>query len=272
MSNAPPTPDPARIRREPPRFRRVEVSRAEPVTPRLVRITLTGPELAGFAVSEPAASVRLLLPASDPADLVLPAWNGNEFLLAGGRRPTIRTFTPLRVDPDAFELDIEAVVHGNGIASRWALSAAVGTPAAISGPGRGYTIDRAAPAFLLAGDESALPAIRQLLAALPAATPTRILVEVARPDARLELGAHRSLAVEWLDLDAGAPPGDALVAAVRATALDAGTRVWAAGEAAAVQRIRKHLFEERGIPRAHTTIRGYWKHGRAAGDDTPANE
>jgi NADPH-dependent ferric siderophore reductase len=43
--------------------------------------------------------------------------------------------------------------------------------------------------------------------------------------------------------------------------------VWAAGEAAAMQRLRKHLFEERDIPRARTTIRGYWKHGRAGGDD-----
>jgi NADPH-dependent ferric siderophore reductase len=40
--------------------------------------------------------------------------------------------------------------------------------------------------------------------------------------------------------------------------------VWAAGEAAAMQRIRKHLFDERNAPRDHTTVRGYWKHGRTA--------
>jgi NADPH-dependent ferric siderophore reductase len=44
--------------------------------------------------------------------------------------------------------------------------------------------------------------------------------------------------------------------------------VWAAGEAAAVQRIRRHLFDDRGLPRAQTSVRGYWKHGRAGdGDD-----
>jgi NADPH-dependent ferric siderophore reductase len=42
--------------------------------------------------------------------------------------------------------------------------------------------------------------------------------------------------------------------------------VWAAGEAAAMQRIRRHLFDEREIPRPRTWIRGYWKHGRA-GDE-----
>ena len=69
----------------------------------------------------------------------MPAWNGNEFLLPDGRRPAIRTFTPRRVDPEALELDLEIVVHGGGVGVR------VGgggrrpaTPAAISGPGRGY--------------------------------------------------------------------------------------------------------------------------------------
>ena len=67
---------------------------------------------------------------------------------------------------------------------------------------------------------------------------------------------------------AGASPGDALVAAVGGADLGADTRVWVAGEAAAVQRIRRHLFEDRGLPRAHASVRGYWKHGRS-GDATP---
>ena len=37
------------------------------------------------------------------------------------------------------------------------------------------------------------------------------------------------------------------------------TRVWAAGEAGAMQRIRRHLFEERNLPRSRASIRGYWK-------------
>jgi NADPH-dependent ferric siderophore reductase len=75
--------------------------------------------------------------------------------------------------------------------------------------------------------------------------------------------------VEWHDLAEGAPPGEAVVAAVTGAELPAGTRVWAAGEAAAMQRIRKHLFETRGLARSDTWIRGYWKHGRAgdANDD-----
>jgi NADPH-dependent ferric siderophore reductase len=50
---------------------------------------------------------------------------------------------------------------------------------------------------------------------------------------------------------------------VRDAELAPRTRLWAAGEAAAMQRIRRHLFEDRGLSRADATVRGYWKHGRA---------
>jgi NADPH-dependent ferric siderophore reductase len=268
LTDPDPVPESIRLRREPPQFRRVVVVRARRLTPRLVQITLGGPELEGFTVAEPAASVRLLLPPPGRPTLVMPAWNGNEFLLPDGRRPTIRTFTPRRVDPAALELDIEAVIHGDGAASHWAAAVASDAEAAISGPGRGYTVDPDAPAYLLAGDESAIPAISQLLEVLPHAIPVRVCVEVARPDARLTLPAHPRATVAWLDLPSGAPPGDALVAAVREAEIVPGARVWVAGEAAAVQRIRKHLFDERQLPRAQTTVRGYWKHGRAGGEET----
>src|SRR5215510_5216199 len=103
----------ARTRREPPRFRHVVVRRVEPRSPRLLRVTLAGPELEGLTVDQPAASVRLLLPSSADRELVMPTWNGNQFLLADGRRPVIRTFTPRRVDGEALELDLDVVVHGH---------------------------------------------------------------------------------------------------------------------------------------------------------------
>ncbi len=268
MSNSEPGRVPVRARREPPRFRRVEVARVEPVSPRLYRVTLTGAELEGLTVDEPAASVRVLLPEPGSTVLVLPRWKGNEFLAPDGRRPIIRTFTPRRVEAVAFELDIEVVIHGRGAASAWAAAASAGAPAAISGPGRGYGIDRGAPAFFLAGDETAIAAISQLLEVLPAETPVQVHIEIGGADARIELPAHPHATVSWHDLPPSAPPGDALVAAVRGAELAAGERVWVAGEAAAVQRIRRYLFDERALPRAQTTVRGYWKHGRA-GDDAP---
>jgi NADPH-dependent ferric siderophore reductase len=260
----------ARARREPPRFRLVAVRKVEHRSARMVRVTLAGSGLEGLTVEQPAASVRLLLPSPGALHVVIPTWNGNEFLLPDGRRPTIRTFTPLRADPDARELDLEIVVHGGGWASDWVEAAETGHPAAVSGPGRGYTIDGDAPAFLLAGDETAIPAISQLLESLPAERPVQVHIEVAHPDARLDLPDHPGATVEWHELPPGEAPGDALAAAVAGADLAPGTRVWAAGEAAAMQRIRRHLFEDRGLARAQASVRGYWKHGRigdAADDD-----
>jgi NADPH-dependent ferric siderophore reductase len=260
-----PTGEPAatRLRREPPRFRAVEVSRVEVLTPRLVRVTFTGNELDGFVVDEPAASVRILLPSPGADALVMPAWNGNEFLLPDGTRPAIRTFTPRHWDAARRELAVEMVRHdGGGVASDWAGAAGPGAKAAVSGPGRGYAVAGDAPAFFLAGDDTAIPAIAQLLEVLPASATVRAHVEIAHPDARFALPPHPAAVVVWHDADPGAAPGDALADAAMSSTFADGERIWIAGEAAAMQRIRRHLFQTVGIPRARTTIRGYWKSGR----------
>ena len=265
MATPDPTAAPLRLRREPPKFRSVEVRRAERLGPRMVRVCLGGPGLAGLRVDDPAASVRLLVPSPPATELVIPRWNGNEFLLPDGRRPALRTFTPRRVDTEALALDLDIVIHGSGVASEWAEGAVAGDPAAVSGPGRGYAIDRDAPAFLLGGDESAIPAISQLLECLPVDRPVQVHIEITRADARLPLPGHPTAVVNWHQLRDGAPPGDALVAAVRSVELIPDARVWVAGEAAAVQRIRKHLLEDLRLSRSQTTVRGYWKHGRTGG-------
>jgi NADPH-dependent ferric siderophore reductase len=266
---APTTPDPTerRVRREPPRFRLVEVVDVEPRTARMVRVRLRGADLVDMPAAEPAASVRLLLPAPATEALVLPTWNGNEFLLADGTRPALRTFTPWR-DPGSDTLAVDVVLHGEGVASGWAVRARPGLPAALSGPGRGYTVVPDASAYVLLGDESALPAMCQVLDALPDSMPTHVVVELGADSGRLALPARDARTVDWRVATAGARPGDAFVEAARALDLPDGARVWAAGEAAAVQRLRRHLFEERALPRAHTSVRGYWKVGRGGDSDT----
>jgi len=247
--------EPVRTRRPPPPWRPVEVVASQRLTPRLMRVTLAG-DLAGIVPEQPAASIRLLIPRPG-GPLEIPVWNGNEFLFADGTRPVIRTLTPLRTTSTS--VDVEVVLHGEGPAAAWAADAS--GVVALSGPGRGYEIDEGASLCRIFGDESALPAISELVERITA--PVDVHVEIASPDARLGL----PVTVTWHDLPASAVPGDTLVAAVAAASYEPGTRVWAAGEAAAMQRIRRHLFEERGVPRSAAWVRGYWKHGRAGGDN-----
>lgn len=248
-----------RTRRPPPPFRLVEVARVVDRSPYLRHITLAGPELIGLEPGLPGASVRLLLPAADADDVELPTWTGNEFLAADGSRPAIRTLTPLPAAEG--ELDVEVVVHGEGPLSRWAEHVEPGRRAAVAGTGRGYDADPTATRFLVAGDESALPAIGVVVPALPSGARVEVIVEVRSHDARVELPGPPT---QWCLTDG--EPGRALVDAVRAMQPPAETHVWAAGEAAAMQRLRRYLFDERGVPRAHVVVRGYWQRGRAGED------
>lgn len=251
-----------RKRREPPPFRRVAVQRLAHLTPRLVRVVLGGPALDGLRIDEPAASVRLLLPPTGRDEIVMPAWTGNQFELPGGERAPIRTFTPRFLDVDELTLTLDVVVHERGAATDWVRAAAPGDEVAVSGPGRGYEIDAQVSSFLLAGDETAIPAVSQLLEHLPGTASVAVHVEIADPSARLELPQHPGAEVTWHEAAPGAAPGSGFAAAIEATD-PLPDRIWVAGEAAAVQRVRTHLFEARGVARSVATVRGYWKAGRA---------
>lgn len=254
-------------RRPPPSFLLAEVSGREQLTPRLVRVTLQGPELTRLEVAEPASSVRVLLPdPSRPHALEIPAWDGNRFVLPGGRRPILRTLTPRHHDSAAGVLQVDVVVHGDGAASGWAASSSVGSPAAVSGPARGYTIDPEATLLVLGGDETAIAAISQIIEAARGDVEIAVHLEAATPGARFTLPFHPGGRVHWYVGDRSAP-GRVAADEMARVDLAPGARLWAAGEAAAMQSLRQRLFRDRGVPRAHATIRGYWKHGRSSLED-----
>jgi NADPH-dependent ferric siderophore reductase len=122
-------------------------------------------------------------------------------------------------------------------------------------------VDRTARAFLIVGDESALPAITTVVPALPRDAKVDVVVEIGDPAARIDLPEHPRLTEQWCV--ASGAPGAAAHDGVVERAVAPNTQVWAAGEAAAMQRLRKHLFGERGLPRSAAVVRGYWKRERA---------
>lgn len=252
-----------RVRREPPPLRPVTVVERAELSPRLLRLTLAGSGLSDLVVDEPAASVRLLVPSPGTDELVIPEWNGNEFLLPDGARPALRTFTPLRVDNDAGRLDLEIVRHPGGAVSDWAERVEPGAPAAISGPGSGYAYPTSAEHLIVLADETALPAALQLAAEAPASLSLSIHVEVVSDDAVIDVDRRDGDSIEWHITEPGATPGGRLVGVVRSLdALPDGTHLWAAGEASAMHAIRTHLFDTLGIERKRATVRGYWKPAR----------
>ena len=82
-----------RVRKPPVPFGSVHVVERSELSPRLLRLTVEGEVLVGWHVPQPASSMRMVVPWPDEP-LELPEWNGNEFLLADGRRPALRTSRP----------------------------------------------------------------------------------------------------------------------------------------------------------------------------------
>ena len=241
-------------KRRPPR--RVEVSRVQILSPAMRRITLTGAELQGFEVNDPASYMKLIFPEPGQTEPVRP-------LPDGPRATSMRTYTPLVVRPETNEVDVDFVLHGEGPASTWAAQAQLGQVLFLMGPGPGYQPDLQAAEHWLIGDDSALPAFETILARLPAAASARVLVEV--PDAAEEraLGSPARLSARWVVRGAdNQRAGLALEQALRqGDAPPAQCQIYLACEAAAMRRIRQLLTVELGVARSQIVGRGYWKLG-----------
>ncbi len=230
------------------------VQHIEKLTPRMLRVVFSGPELANFAWNGPAAHIKLIL--GPPA--------------AAGERGLSRTYTPRHFDAARRELTVDFVLHGEGPASSWAAQAQVGQPMVIAGPGRCYTLDAEAQWLLVAGDESAIPAIATILEVVPDNLRTQVLIEVNDVADEFAIAPVRSnVSLRWLHRaqpltghTATVPAGVELSAAVADFQPPAGPgRVYVACEADAMRRIRRQLLAERALPREWVTTRGYWKQG-----------
>lgn len=129
-------------------------------------------------------------------------------------RPLLRSFTLRRRRPGTRLVEIDFVLHGDtGPAAAWAERAEPGQRLGMVGPSALYAppvplAEAAAAAdwVLLAGDETALPAIATLVEALPAGVRALAFVEVADEAERQPLESRAELAVHW-SVRGGAAPG-----------------------------------------------------------------
>ncbi len=253
----------------------VEVRRVTRLTPRMVRITFGGEQMAGFESKGPAEHIRIFMPDSKSGELLLPVIGseGNTFP-EDKQRPASRAYTPRRWNPETGELDIDIALHGDGPGQAWAAGVKEGDVAVISGrPGGAYFPDVDADWYLFGGDEAALPAIGTLLEALPSSMRAYVLAEVRDADEELELESEAMLQIWWLHRRAGEMPGQVLAAALRQAELPQGKGcVWVSCEASIMREIRRHSIEERGLDRSMLRTQGYWKAGESNHPDHDMGE
>ncbi|MBN1091870.1 siderophore-interacting protein [Blastococcus sp. TML/M2B] len=295
----------------------VQVARLVRLSPTFLRVTFTGADLDEFSTNGYDQRIKVMLPLPGrgiddcPAD---PDWYGAWRAQPEDRRMPLRTYTIRALRPELREIDVDFVLHGaTGPASAWAESAApgdevvlIGPNARFPGPTGGFEwhppVD--ASCLLVAGDETAVPAICAIVESLPAGQRARVLLEVPEAGDALNVAAPDGVEVTWLPRATGAgapaPRGALLTAAVAdavadladdlapspAVALEdvdvdsgilwevpteltapagsSGVYAWLAGEAGVVKALRRHLVQTVGVDRRSVAFMGYWREGRTS--------
>ncbi len=248
-----------------PFFRELTVLSVETLTPHMRRVRLRGDNLGAFAAG--GYHIYLIFPPKGRAPVWpvtgesgLPVWPVGEDAL------TRRVYTIRRIDPAAGTLDVDVVVHAGEATpgSDFALEAVPGDLVGMTGPGGG----EAPPAddLVLLGDDTALPAIARILETLPAHARAKVIVEVDGPADELALATAATLDLRYLHRG-GAEPGTCHLLPEALRALDLGAPgdepyVWAACEFADFKAIRRHLREERRLPKTRHMAMAYWRRGR----------
>ncbi|GAB3309498.1 SIP domain-containing protein [Epidermidibacterium keratini] len=287
----------------------VEVREVNRLSENFVRITFCGAELDRFGVHGPTYDLRVkvMVPGVGPGPdykqlLQSPTWYSEWKQLDPDTRGYMRTYTAreYRAGADP-QLDVDFVMHlgdSAGPASAWASQAAVGDRLTLIGAHRDHPAGRAAIEWraqpgqrvLIAGDETAVPAICAIVETLAPDTVGDVVVEVPSADDIQTLRAPAGVGVRWLARD-GAAHGSLLSGAVRKivrpAAADAPVQVddegdemlwesaevdaaatgtpyaWIAGESSSVKAIRRYLVGECGWDRKSVSFMGYWRRGHS---------
>lgn len=264
-------------------LRDLEVIRVADLTPGMRRITLAGEQLGAFTSSsgfaQPAFhstgfddNLRLIFCHPGQTEPVLPVQQDKGLDHPRDPRPLAKVYTVRRWDPEAGELDIDIVKHGIGVGTTWAYRTQPGDRIHLYGPASSRALPHGADWLLVAGDETALPAIGRLLDELPSNARAQVFIEVADESCRQELRSLPDVRVTWLVRgDAAAGTTTLLVDAVRSTEWwDGRPFAWLAGEHTAARDVRRHLLEDRGLRKDDFELTGYWRRGEVVASEADA--
>lgn len=253
---------PTRVRHD-IRVRQLTVTAVTDVTPLMRRLTLSGDQLEGFTSLGFDDHIKMFFPPVGET-LEMPTL-GPDGLVFAGTRPPMRDYTPRRYDPEAKTLDVDFVLHGDGPAASWAARVQVGDLALVAGPRGSMVVPDAFDWYLLAGDETALPAIGRRLEELPAGVKALVVIEVASPQEEQALTSKADATIRWVHRDgAAAGTGSKLQQALAELQLPEGRGFsFVAGEARLAREAKRLLLDERGLSPELTKTAGYWALGEA---------
>ncbi|GHD02341.1 ATP-binding cassette domain-containing protein [Zhihengliuella salsuginis] len=258
-----------------------------------------------------------LRPDGRIADADVTGWYRNWLQIDPAERGWLRTYSIRSFRPAGHpgnmgghaEIDVDFVLHVKredgrlvgGPASVWAATAEPGDTITMLGPnanrcGPDYAGIEFRPGsarrILLAGDETAAPAICSILETLPPGMTGNAFIEVPTVDDIQGSFTRSGVSVQWLPRGSN-PHGEMLDNAVRsAVAIPAAGAVvagrepedidvdetilwetagggnqpfyaWLAGEAGTIKELRRYLVRDAGMNRKQVSFMGYWRRGKS---------
>lgn len=253
---------PIRVRHE-TRMRLLAVISVTDITPLMRRIRLAG-DMTGFASSGHADHIKaFFFPAGVEPRLASIGPNGAEF--GPGERPEMRDYTPRAWDVDAGWLDLDFVLHGDGPASSWAAGVRVGDRLVIGGPRGSLIVPAAFDWYLLAGDETALPALGRRIEELPKSAKVLAVIEVDNPAEEQHFETQTDLTLIYVHRN-GQPAGTSslILDTLRGLTFPQGEAyAYIAGESQMSKAVRAHLEADRNFNPQYVKAAGYWLRGVA---------
>lgn len=233
-----------RIRRE-RRRRSLTVAASERISPHMLRLRFTSPDLADFESAAPDDHIKLFVPDG-----------------AGGM--AMRDYTPRAFDTAAQTLVIDFALHEAGPATAWALGAAPGDPVQIGGPQGSNVVADDFDWYLLIGDETAIPAIARRLEELRPDVPVTALLAVDTAEDGVGMPERAGGTIQWSPRNGDGDDALRLTALLDAFSPPPGDGyIWIAAEASVARSLRAHAVEAFGHPREWVKAAGYWTAGVA---------
>jgi len=233
--------------------RKLEVLRVTDVTPKMRRVTLHGPDLAGFISLGTDDHVKLIFATTPEEQAALENFTPGS--PNDGPKPVMRDYTPRRYDPASGELDIDFVLHGEGPAASWAEQVEPGQFLHIAGPRGSMIVPDIFDSYLLIGDETALPAIARRLEGLAAHRSALVVVEVADQGEQQVFNSQAQVDVIWI-----VRGEQNLLDVTRRLEMPEGKLyAWVATESGLSRKLRRVLLDEFGLEEEFVKAAGYWR-------------
>ena len=221
----------------------------EHLAPHFVRVRMQSQTLFGDpkAIVAPTAYLRFWFP--DPS---------------GSGREHQRGYTISEATPKEGTFAVDFVLHEPaGPASSWAASVQPGATIEVTSlASTAFEVADPLPlGYLLIGDAASIPAVNDVINALPYLVAIELYLELHdAKDKDIPLAGHPRLRVHWIERE-----GESSLAQAIASRDWSGWHAWIATEAGSLKHLRTRVRGEFALPSSSLAARAYWYEGRPFG-------